>query len=117
MQDKQIRAVMFNKAASKFYPKFKLGKVYYISGGTIRPAKGQYKIVDNDYEIILETGAIVKEVNDDSTPNAKSNFDKINQGKVTSMEVPLSKITNDPTLSQGKVLLVTAFTKEVAIIP
>lgn len=106
VQDKKIRAVMFNKAARKFYPKFKLGKIYYISGGTLRPAKEQYRIADNDYEIILEEGAIVKEVDDDndSTLKAKSNFDKIDEGNVTSFEVPLSKITNDPTLGQGKVM-------------
>ncbi|XP_038974645.1 replication protein A 70 kDa DNA-binding subunit B-like isoform X2 [Phoenix dactylifera] len=102
-KDKKIRAVMFNKAARKFYPKFKLGKTYYISGGTLKPTKEQYKIADNDYEIILGEGTIVKEVDDnDSTPKAKSNFDKIDQGNVTSIEVPLSKITNDPTLGQEK---------------
>ncbi|KAG1358575.1 hypothetical protein COCNU_08G000210 [Cocos nucifera] len=60
---------------------------------------------DNDYEIILEEGAIVKEVDAyDATPNGKYNFNEIviDQGKVTSMEVPLSKITNDLTLGQGK---------------
>ncbi|XP_008804913.2 replication protein A 70 kDa DNA-binding subunit B-like [Phoenix dactylifera] len=102
-KDKKIRAVMFNKAARKFYPKFKLGKTYYISGGTLKPTKEQYKIADNDYEIILGEGTIVKEVDDnDSTPKAKSNFDKIDQGNVTSIEVPLSKITNDPTRGQEK---------------
>ncbi|KAK8657449.1 hypothetical protein V6N13_035685 [Hibiscus sabdariffa] len=34
----QIQATMFNEAARKFYEKFQLGKVYYISSGTLNVA-------------------------------------------------------------------------------
>ncbi|GMP33288.1 LOW QUALITY PROTEIN: hypothetical protein CsSME_00006680 [Camellia sinensis var. sinensis] len=47
----QIQATMFNEAAKKFYDKFQLGKVYYISKGTLKVASKQFKTVQNDYEM------------------------------------------------------------------
>ncbi|THU72612.1 hypothetical protein C4D60_Mb04t14040 [Musa balbisiana] len=48
----QIQATMFNEAATKFYPKFELGKV----------ANKQFKTVQNDYEMTLNENSIVEEV-------------------------------------------------------
>ncbi|CAN1312163.1 Replication protein A 70 kDa DNA-binding subunit D [Linum perenne] len=41
----QIQATMFNEAAKKFFERFQLGKVYYISKGSLRVANKQYKTV------------------------------------------------------------------------
>ncbi|KAG0477209.1 hypothetical protein HPP92_013612 [Vanilla planifolia] len=77
----QIQATMFNEAANKFYPKFELGKVYYISKGTLRLANKQFKTVQNDYEMNLNESSIVEEVDGESTfiPETKYNFVKIDQ--------------------------------------
>ncbi|KAJ0098161.1 hypothetical protein Patl1_28122 [Pistacia atlantica] len=49
----QIQATMFNEATRKFYDRFQLGKVYYISLGTLRVDNKQFKTLQNDYEMSL----------------------------------------------------------------
>ncbi|KAF5934065.1 hypothetical protein HYC85_030236 [Camellia sinensis] len=54
----QIQATMFNEAAKKFFDKFQLGKVYYISKGTLKVANKQFKTVEeasNEAAFIPET--------------------------------------------------------------
>ncbi|XP_008794277.2 replication protein A 70 kDa DNA-binding subunit B-like [Phoenix dactylifera] len=76
----QIQATMFNEAASKFYPKFELGKVYYISKGSLRVANRQFRTVQNDYEMTLNENSIVEEADGESfIPETKYNFVKIDQ--------------------------------------
>lgn len=71
---------MFNEAAKKFYPKFELGKVYYISKGSLRIANKQFKTVQNDYEMTLNENAIVEEAEGEVfIPETKFNFVKIDQ--------------------------------------
>ncbi|KAI3897705.1 hypothetical protein MKX03_005537, partial [Papaver bracteatum] len=57
----QIQATMFSQAANKFYNKFELGKVYYISKGTLKVANKQFKTVQNDYEMTLNENYEVEE--------------------------------------------------------
>nr|XP_019709949.1 replication protein A 70 kDa DNA-binding subunit B isoform X2 [Elaeis guineensis] len=76
----QIQATMFNEAASKFYPKFELGKVYYISKGSLRVANRQFRTVQNDYEMNLNENSIVEEADGEAfIPETKYNFVKIDQ--------------------------------------
>ncbi|KAE8681415.1 Replication protein A 70 kDa DNA-binding subunit B [Hibiscus syriacus] len=77
----QIQATMFNEAARKFYEKFQLGKVYYISKGTLKVANKQFKTVKNDYELTLNENSVVEEASDEETfvPEAKFNFVPIDQ--------------------------------------
>ncbi|XP_058070460.1 replication protein A 70 kDa DNA-binding subunit B [Magnolia sinica] len=78
----QIQATMFNGAATKFYPKFELGKVYFISRGTLRVANKQFKTVQNDYEMTLNENSEVEEViGEECTfiPETKFNFVQIDQ--------------------------------------
>ncbi|KAL4281325.1 hypothetical protein GQ457_03G017910 [Hibiscus cannabinus] len=77
----QIQATMFNEAARKFYEKFLLGKVYYISRGTLKVANKQFKTVKNDYEMTLNENSVVEEASDEETfiPEAKFNFVPIDQ--------------------------------------
>lgn len=72
---------MFNEAAKKFHPIFDLGKVYYISKGTLRLANRQFKTVQNDYEMNLNENSIVEEAQGESAfiPETKYNFVKIDQ--------------------------------------
>ncbi|EMS53693.1 Replication protein A 70 kDa DNA-binding subunit [Triticum urartu] len=74
----QIQATMFNEAAKKFYPVFELGKVYYISKGSLRIANKQFKTVQNDYEMTLNETAVVEEAEGESfIPPVQYNFVKI----------------------------------------
>ncbi|MBA0850587.1 hypothetical protein Goshw_002186 [Gossypium schwendimanii] len=77
----QIQATMFNEAARKFYEKFQLGKVYYISRGTLKVANKQFKTVKNDYEMTLNENSVVEEASNEETfiPETKFNFVPIDQ--------------------------------------
>ncbi|KAM0937492.1 putative replication factor A protein [Dioscorea sansibarensis] len=77
----QIQATMFNEAANKFYPKFELGKVYYISKGSLKVANKQFRTVANDYEMTLNENSIVEEADGEGAfiPETKFNFVEIDQ--------------------------------------
>ncbi|KAG8074040.1 hypothetical protein GUJ93_ZPchr0006g41366 [Zizania palustris] len=76
----QIQATMFNDAAKKFYPMFDLGKVYYISKGSLRIANKQFKTVQNDYEMTLNDNAVVEEAEGEAfIPQIQYTFAKIDQ--------------------------------------
>lgn len=67
---------MFNEAAKKFFEKFELGKVYYISKGSLRVANKQFKTVQNDYEMNLNENSEVEEAINEAAfvPETKFNF-------------------------------------------
>ncbi|KAK9198750.1 hypothetical protein WN944_013936 [Citrus x changshan-huyou] len=77
----QIQATMFNEAARKFYDRFQLGKVYYISRGTLRVANKQFKTVQNDYEMNLNENSEVEEAVNETAfiPQTKFNFVPIDE--------------------------------------
>ncbi|MED6145034.1 Replication protein A 70 kDa DNA-binding subunit B [Stylosanthes scabra] len=77
----QIQATMFNDAARKFYDKFVLGKVYFISKGTLKVANKQFKTVQNDYEMTLNENSEVEEAANEASfvPETKFNFVPIDQ--------------------------------------
>ncbi|GAU36036.1 hypothetical protein TSUD_208060 [Trifolium subterraneum] len=77
----QIQATMFNDAARKFFDKFVMGKVYYISKGTLKVANKQFKTVANDYEMTLNENSEVEEVPEEAgfVPETKFNFVPIDQ--------------------------------------
>ncbi|XP_030940799.1 replication protein A 70 kDa DNA-binding subunit B [Quercus lobata] len=71
----QIQATMFNEAAKKFYDRFQLGKVYFISRGTLRLANKQFKTVKNDYEMTLNENSEVEEASNEETFVPETTFD------------------------------------------
>nr|XP_043636606.1 replication protein A 70 kDa DNA-binding subunit B [Erigeron canadensis] len=77
----QIQATMFNEAARKFFDVFQMGKVYYISKGTLKLANKQYKTVQNDYEMTLNENSQVEEAMNEAAfiPETKFNFVPIDQ--------------------------------------
>lgn len=77
----QIQATMFKEAADKFWNKFELGKVYYISKGTLRVANKQFKTVANDYEMTLHANSEVEEAVEEgiNIPEYKHNFIKVDE--------------------------------------
>lgn len=72
---------MFNEAARKFFDKFQVGKVYYISKGTLKVANKQFKTVQNDYEMTLNDNSIIEEATDEGVfiPETNFNFIPIDQ--------------------------------------
>jgi replication factor A1 len=72
----QIQATMFNDAARKFFDRFQLGKVYYISRGSLKLANKQFKTVQNDYEMTLNENSEVEEASSEEMfiPETKFNF-------------------------------------------
>lgn len=72
---------MFNKAADKYYPIFEYGKIYYISKGSVRPAKKEFSTVKNDYELNISEFSLVEKVDDVCfrIPDTVYNFVKIDQ--------------------------------------
>ncbi|KAL0415942.1 UNVERIFIED_CONTAM: Replication protein A DNA-binding subunit B [Sesamum latifolium] len=77
----QIQATMFNEAARKFFDKFQMGKVYYISKGTLKVANKQFKTVQNDYEMTLNENSEVEEARNEATfiPETKFKFIPIDE--------------------------------------
>jgi len=77
----QILATMFKEAADKFFDKLQLGKVYFISKGSLRVANKQFSNVNNDYEMTLNANSEVEEVPEDAAsiqmPAMKYKFVKI----------------------------------------
>ncbi|CAM6020117.1 unnamed protein product [Sphagnum balticum] len=78
----QILATMFKEAADKFFDKLQLGKVYFITKGSLRVANKQFSNVNNDYEMTLNANSEVEEVPEDAAsiqmPAMKYKFVKIN---------------------------------------
>ncbi|KAI4343969.1 hypothetical protein L6164_011252 [Bauhinia variegata] len=77
----QIQATMFNEAARKFYEKFVLGKVYYISKGTLKVGNKQFKTVQNDYEMTLNENSEVEEATNEAifVPETSFKFVQIDE--------------------------------------
>lgn len=80
-QGTQIQATMFNEAARKFFNVFEMGKVYYISKGSLKIANKQFKTVQNDYEMTLNESSQVEEAVNEAAfiPETKFNFVPIDQ--------------------------------------
>jgi replication factor A1 len=80
-QGTQIQATMFNEAAKKFFDRFQLGKVYYISKGSLKLANKQFKTVKNDYEMTLNENSVVEEAGNEEifVPETKFNFVQIDE--------------------------------------
>nr|GEV43822.1 replication protein A 70 kDa DNA-binding subunit B [Tanacetum cinerariifolium] len=77
----EIQATMFNEAAKKFFDVFEMGKVYFISKGTLKVANKQFKTVQNDYEMTLNENSQVEVVANEAAfiPETKFNFVPIDQ--------------------------------------
>lgn len=81
LQGTQIQATMFNEAARKFFDVFEMGKVYYISKGTLKVANKQFTTVQNDYEMTLNENSQVEEAVNEAAfiPETQFNFVPIDQ--------------------------------------
>ncbi len=71
----EIRATCFNDAVDKWYSVFQVGKVYKISGGSVKPARKQYTRIENDYSIILRANSKIELLRDEADDISKQKYD------------------------------------------
>lgn len=71
----EIRATAFKEQCDKFYDMMEVGKVYYISRGTLKTANKQFTSVKNEYEMTFNSDTTVILCNEDSDiPSLQFNF-------------------------------------------
>jgi replication factor A1 len=74
-QGGEIRATMFNDAVEAFYPLLEVGKVYYISKGTLKIANKKFTSIPNEYELSLDRNSQITLCNDaGDIPSMHYNF-------------------------------------------
>ncbi|XP_038058945.1 accessory gland protein Acp36DE-like isoform X2 [Patiria miniata] len=80
-QSGEIRATAFKEQCDKFYDLIEVGKVYFISRGTLKTANRQYTSITNDYEMTFnnDTTMVPCEEEDDSIPTMQFDFRTIGQ--------------------------------------
>lgn len=66
---------MFNEAAKKFFEKFEMGKVYYVSKGSLKLANKKFSTLKNDYEMTLNENSEVDEVCNEEAFVPETKFD------------------------------------------
>ncbi|KAK9521047.1 hypothetical protein VZT92_020886 [Zoarces viviparus] len=62
----EIRVTGFNQEVDKFFSLVEVGKVYYVSKGSLKIANKQYTSVKNDYEMTLNGDSSIIPCEDDS---------------------------------------------------
>lgn len=72
----EIRVTCFNDVADQFYEQVEIGKVYYFSKGSVRPAQKAYNHLKNDHEIRLDNTSTIQACFDDdnSIPHQQFHF-------------------------------------------
>ncbi|XP_047141686.1 replication protein A 70 kDa DNA-binding subunit isoform X1 [Hydra vulgaris] len=74
----EIRATAFNEVVDKYYDLLEIGKVYYITKGSLKTANKQYSSLKNDYEMTLNNDSLVELCNDlCDLPTLQFNFKQI----------------------------------------
>ena len=82
----EIRATAFKEECDQNYEKIEVGKVYYISNGSLKIANELYNACDNNYEMTLEKSTVITPCNDESeasVPTFRFNFQEIGSLKPT----------------------------------
>ncbi|KVH91342.1 replication protein A 70 kDa DNA-binding subunit A-like [Cynara cardunculus var. scolymus] len=82
----EIRATCFNAVADQFYNQIEVGKVYYISKGSLKPAQKAFNHLNNDHEIMLDNTSMVQPCFDDDNliPHQQFHFRSI--GEIEGMD-------------------------------
>lgn len=78
----EIRATAFKEQCDKFYNMIEIGKVFYITHGTLKAANRQYSTLNNDYEITFKDTTEVMPCTEEDTgsiPTLTFNFCQISQ--------------------------------------
>jgi len=79
----EIRATAFKEQCDKFYDMIEIGKVFYITQGTLKPANKQYTTLNNDYELTFKDNTeVVPCIDEEETskiPTIQFDFCQISQ--------------------------------------
>jgi len=79
----EIRATAFKNECDKYYEMIEIGKVYYITQGTLKAANKQYSNLNNDYELTFRDSTEVVPCTDEDEmskiPTIQFDFCKISQ--------------------------------------
>ncbi|KAL4564981.1 hypothetical protein LXL04_029061 [Taraxacum kok-saghyz] len=77
----EIRATCFNTVADNFYNQIEVGKVYYLSKGTLKPAQKAFNHLNNEFEITLDHTSTAQQCPDDdvSIPRQQFHFRSIKE--------------------------------------
>ncbi|KAG2184694.1 hypothetical protein INT43_000607 [Umbelopsis isabellina] len=94
----EIKATAFNAEVDRLHPLLQENKTYYISKARVTMAKKQFSNLNNDYELVFESGTEIEECNDDSLPTMSFNF------------VPIAKL--DDGIDKGDTVDVIGLVKE-----
>ncbi|KAK9061550.1 hypothetical protein SSX86_018732 [Deinandra increscens subsp. villosa] len=72
----EIRATCFNAVADQFFDQIEVGKVYYMSRGSVKPAQKAFNHLKNDHEITLDQTSTIQPCFDDdnSIPSQQFHF-------------------------------------------
>ncbi|PWA85357.1 Nucleic acid-binding, OB-fold [Artemisia annua] len=75
----EVRVTCFNDVADQFYGQIEAGKVYFVSKGSVKPAKKAFNHLKNDNEIMLDSSSTIQPCYDDdgSIPQQQFHFREI----------------------------------------
>ncbi|XP_071499912.1 replication protein A 70 kDa DNA-binding subunit-like [Diadema antillarum] len=78
-QSGEIRCTAFNQTVDKFYDLMEIGKVYFLSRGSLKPANRQYTSINNEYELTLNNDTAIEPCveEDVSIPSVQFDFKSI----------------------------------------
>lgn len=82
----EIRATAFRELVDKYYEMIKVGKVYFISKGQLKPANKQFSNLKNDYELTFNGDTQVTECDDDVTSIPTIQYDFVDISRIASLE-------------------------------
>ena len=73
-----IQATLWREAVERYENVLEVGKLYYVSKGSLRPANRQYSTVNNDYEMSLDGKSEIVEASEEEQleSSAKKIFEK-----------------------------------------
>ncbi|KAL7609446.1 hypothetical protein Lser_V15G10552 [Lactuca serriola] len=63
----EIRVTCFNAVADQFFDQIEIGKVYYISKGSVKPASKAFNHLKNNHEILLNNTSTIQPCFDDGS--------------------------------------------------
>lgn len=85
--DGEIRATCFNAVADQFYNQIEVGKVYYLSKGSVKPAQKAFNHLKNDHEITLDHTSTIQPCFDDDNSIPRQQFHFRSIAEIESMDI------------------------------
>lgn len=82
----EIRATAFRDQVDKFFDLIEVGKVFYISKCSLKPANKQFSTLNNDYEMSFSNDTVVQECIDDIQGIPEITYNFISIANIGSME-------------------------------